>query len=191
MNRRTALTTIGGATTGVAAGCLTPIQGDSSDQKDESPSTKDGTPSTADNVPVGTWPQIAYDAQNTRHTPNGRGPRNDAEIAWTSLGDRPVYPPVVDDALYLTEAWTGGTAFALSSEDGTEQWSNTDLPPMRWAPALHEGLLLVLTREKGNIVRLHALDTATGDQVWVREDGITASSGERPPTAPTVRDVLR
>jgi len=108
-------------------------------------------------------------------------------IAWEQLGDRAVYPPVVDDALYLTEAWTGGTAFALASDDGAEEWSNSDLPPMRWSPALHEHRLLVITRAEGNVVRLHALDTTSGEQEWVREDGITASSGERPPISPTVR----
>lgn len=38
------------------------------------------------------------------------------------------------------------------------------------------------------MVRLHALDTESGDQVWVRKKGITASSRERPPISPTVRD---
>ncbi|ELZ86956.1 hypothetical protein C454_00390 [Haloferax gibbonsii ATCC 33959] len=70
---------------------------------------------------------------------------------------------MVDDDLYLTEAWTGGTAFALAADDGTEQWSNSDLPPMRWAPALHENRLIVITRTEENVVRLHALDRTTGD----------------------------
>ena len=179
MRRRTALATVGG----VLTGCLSSPRRGSRD-------SNEGEPATAadDTVPTGTWPQISYDSRNTRHTPNARGPRDDARIAWTSLGDRPVYPPVVDDALYLTEAWTDGTAFALSPADGEHRWSNPDLPPMRWAPALHDDRLLVITREEGNVVRLHALDTATGDQLWVREDGITASSGEHPPISPTVRD---
>lgn len=181
MRRRTVLTTIGGVMTGGLAGCLSSPRGRSRDRTD-------GTPSTAGTPTAGTWPQVGYDAQNTRHTPGARGPRDDAMIAWTSLGNRPVYPPVVDDDLFLTEAWTDGTAFALASEDGAEQWANADLPPMRWAPALHGDRMLVVTREEGNIVRLHALDTATGDQVWVREEGITALSGEYPPISPTVRD---
>jgi outer membrane protein assembly factor BamB len=148
--------------------------------------TTDGAPATDDTIPAGTWPQIGYDSQHTRHIPDARGPRDDATIAWQSLGDRPVYPPVVDDALYCTEGWTDGTAFALASEDGTQQWSTSELPPMRWAPALHDDRLLVITRAEGNVVRLHALDTASGDQVWVQEEGITASSGEHPPISPTV-----
>lgn len=55
-----------------------------------------------------------------------------------------------------------------------------------WAPALHENRLLVITRTGTNIVRLHALDTTTGEEAWVRQDGITASSGSRPPISPTV-----
>nr|WP_259372657.1 PQQ-binding-like beta-propeller repeat protein [Halostella salina] len=181
MRRRSVLATTGGLLTGGLAGCLASPGSGTDNQGDQTPSTDDSTP-------VGTWPQIGYDARNTRHTPEARGPRDDAKIAWEQLGDRAVYPPVVDDDLYLTEAWTGGTAFALASDDGTEQWSNSDLPPMRWAPALHENRLLVITRAEGNIVRLHALDSTTGEQEWVQEDGITASSGERPPISPTVRD---
>lgn len=181
MRRRTILATVGGVLTGGIAGCLSSPRRGSRD-----PNGEETSPNNT--IPAGTWPQIGYDSQHTRHTPDARGPRDDATITWRSLGDRPVYPPVVDDALYLTEAWTGGTAFALSSEDGKHQWSNSDLPPMRWAPALHDDRMLVITREEGNVVRLHALDVASGDQEWVREQEITASSGEHPPISPTVRD---
>ncbi len=58
---------------------------------------------------------------------------------------------------------------------------------MRWAQALHQDRMLVITGEEGNIVRLHALDIASGDQLWVREDGITAFSSEHPSISPTVR----
>ena len=179
MRRRTVLVSAGGALVGGLAGCLSAPPGGSSDQNDG--------PAMDDTVPSGTWPQIGYDAQHTSHTPDARGPRDDATVVWTSFGDRAVFPPVVDDALYLTEAMTDGTAYSLDTEDGTERWSNADLPPMRWPPTLHEDRLLVLTREEGNVVRLHALDTSTGEQTWVREEGITATSGSRPPIAPTVR----
>lgn len=181
MRRRTVLATSGGLLTGGLAGCLRTPGRASGGQSDK-------TPPTGDSLTGGAWPQIGFDARNTRHTPDARGPRDDAAIAWERLGDRPVYPPVVDGDLYLTEAWTGGTAFALAPEDGVEQWSNSELPPMRWAPALHENRLLVITRTAENVVRLHALDSTTGEQEWVREEGITASSGEHPPISPTVRD---
>ena len=181
MRRRMVLATTGGVITGGIAGCLSAPRRGSSDRNG-------GNPSPDDMIPAGTWPQVGYDSQNTRHTPDARGPRDDATIAWASLGGRPVYPPVVDDALYFTEAWTGGTALALSTQDGEERWSNADLPPMRWAPALHENLMFVITREEGNVVRLHALETTSGTQAWVRKEGITASSGEHPPISPTIRD---
>ncbi len=180
MYRRTALAAIGGVAGGVA-GCLGSTWSDSRDPGEQ-------TPSPEDSAPAGTWPQVARDARNTRHAPDAFGPRDDAAVEWSSLGDRPVYPPVVDDGLYLTEAWTGGTALALAPDDGATRWSNADLPPIRWAPALHEDRMLVVTRAAGNVVRLHALDTATGDEAWVREEGITASIGEHPPMGPTVRD---
>jgi len=58
---------------------------------------------------------------------------------------------------------------------------------MRWAPALHEHRLLVLTRAEGNVVRLRALDTASGEQLWSRQEGITATSSVGGPISPTVR----
>jgi len=180
MRRRSVLAAIGGLTAGGVAGCLSTTPRDTSSQSES-------TASRTEHIPQGRWPQVAYDAQKTAHVPEARGPRDDATIAWTSFGNRPVYPPVVDDRLYLTEGWTEGRAFEVASNDGKIGWENTDLPPMRWAPALHENRLLVVTREEGNVVRLHALDTETGDQEWVRERGITASSGERPPTGPSVR----
>lgn len=176
MHRRTVLASLSGALAGGIAGCLTSPRRDTNSY---------GSP---DSVAPGTWPQVGYDSQNTRANPHARGPRDGARIAWRELGDRPVYPPVVaGDSLYLTEAWTGGRAVALTTSDGAARWTNPGLPTMRWAPALHEDRVLVLSRESGNVVRLHALNTATGDQEWVRNDGITASSSERPPSSPTVR----
>lgn len=198
MRRRTFLTTVGALTGGSLAGCLESRRG-GSPTADDAPVTPEdtatpGEPDPTDavsspNEPAAAerWPQLAYDAANTRQTP-ARGPRDGAELAWDALGDRPVYPPAVDGDLYLTEAWTDGTAFALTADDGSETWSNSDLPPVRWAPAVSERTLLVLTRAEGNAVRLHGLDTATGDERWVREEGITASSGSNPPMGPTVRD---
>ncbi len=180
MHRRTVLASLGGLVGVGLAGCRSAPDQESPTQTEERPASTLSNP--------GTWPQLAYDARNTNHAPDARGPREDAMIAWTSFGDRPLYPPVVDDDIFLTDAWTGGTAFAVAADDGTEQWMNRDLPPMRWAPALYEDLVIVISRAEGNVVRLHGLDTASGEQQWVRDDGITASSGQRPPTGPTVRD---
>lgn len=186
MNRRTVLASMGAGLAGGLAGCLSTPSRTGDEQTEAMPASEE-TSSPVETASDETWPQVGYDAGNTRYTPDARGPREDATISWTRLGDRPVYPPVVDDALYLTEGWTGGTAFALAADGGDELWSNGDLPPMRWAPALSGDRLFVITREEGNVVRLHALDTATGDRIWVREAGLTASSGERPPIGPTVR----
>jgi len=94
MRRRSVLATIGGLTTSGVAGCLSMTPQDTN-RRTETPA------SSTEQIPQGTWPQVAYDAQNTAHVPEARGPRDDATIAWTSLGNRPVYPPVVDDGLYL------------------------------------------------------------------------------------------
>ncbi|MFC7019296.1 MULTISPECIES: PQQ-binding-like beta-propeller repeat protein [Haloarcula] len=173
MRRRALLATTGGLLTGGLAGCL---------------AAPGASTESTGGIPEGTWPQVAYDSRNTRHPSDATGPRDGGEIAWRALGDRPVYPPVVENDLYLTEAWTDGAAFSLGTVDGRERWSNSDLPPIRWAPALAEDRVFVLSREPGNVVRLHALGTETGEQAWVRDEGITASSGEHPPISPTVRE---
>lgn len=182
IRRRTALATTAGLLSGSLSGCLSALGGGSGNRKDD--------PRAAGfSLPASAWPQLGYDARNTRHAPDARGPRDDTTVAWTSLGDRSVHPPVVDDALYLaSSAWTDGTALSLGLEDGDERWSNSELAQVRWAPALHENRLLVLTFERDSGVRLHALDTATGEQTWVQEEGLTASTGKSPPNSPTVRD---
>lgn len=181
MRRRTVLAATGGVLSG-SAGCLR-APGRGAESESGSTANPDDTGASP-----GTWSQVAHDSRHTRHPPDAQGPRDAAEISWRALGDRAVYPPVVADDLYLTEAWGGGTALSLAAADGAERWSNGALPPMRWAPALHEDRLFVVTREAGNVVRLHALDTGTGDQAWVTETGITASSGQHPPAGPTLAD---
>lgn len=172
MDRRTVLGSVGASLGSILAGCVSvPEQGP--------------TPNVGMSPTEGTWPQIGYDARNTRHT-DARGPRDD--VTARELLDTNVYPPVVDDDLYLTESETDGTALAIGATEGTIQWTNNSLPPIRWAPALHERRLLTLSRSEGNVVRLHAFDTETGEQDWVRERGISASTSTRPPTGPTVRD---
>lgn len=176
MRRRALLATSGGLLANSLAGCLSAVR------RDAEPS-----PPETERIPSGTWPQVGYDARNTRHTPDAQGPRDDATVAWSQFDDRPVHPPVVADGVYLTEARTDGAALALAADDGAIQWENETLPPVRWAPALDEERLFVVSREEGNVVRLHALSFATGEETWVREEGFTASSRSDPPISPTVR----
>lgn len=172
MRRRTALATAGALLTGTVAGCV------------DTPE-RTATPAGGVDEQASRWPQIGGDAQHTRSV-DARGPRDSADIAWDALNRR-VYPPVVGDALYLSESWTDGAALSIGTDDGGERWLNGDLPPSRWAPALGEDHLFVLSRTDENVVRLHALATETGEQSWVREEGITAASSSRPPIGPTVR----
>lgn len=165
MHRRTVIATAGSVLTSMGVGCLTTGE--------------------RNTVAAGTWPQVAYDSRNTRYTPDARGPRDDATVAWRALGDQQVFPPVVDDDLYLTER--GGSVFALASTDATEQWS-TELQRVDVAPALSDGRVFVISRTEENIVRLHAFDAETGSSEWVREEGITASPSTVFPVGPTIRD---
>jgi len=133
----------------------------------------------------GVWPQLAHDARNTSYAPGAAPPRDEIRIAWKGLGERAVFQPVANRDLYVTGR---EAVMSFDSTGGSENWTNSALPQMRWATALHDDRMLVITREKGNVVRLHALDTTSGDQLWVREEGITASSGGHPLIGPTVRD---
>lgn len=197
MRRRGVLTTASGLFAGGIAGCLTAPDRGSLEQPTESSTPDIGQGSTTDqatstsNIGVytsGSWPQVPYDSRNTRHNPSERGPRHGAKVAWRSLSDRPLHSPVVDGDLYLTESWTEGAALSLSAKTGDMRWSNSDFPPMRWPPALHDGRMFVITRTRENSVSLHSLETATGNQMWVREEGITATSSHYLPPGPTVRD---
>lgn len=170
MRRRAVLMAVGTTTVGGFAGCLNWT-------RSQPRSRGDGTDTPDDGGAAGLWPQIGYDAGNTRHSTTARGPRDGALVAWTSLGDRRLNPPVVGEAIYLNDGpWIGGATLAVSKESGTMKWSNSALSPMRWAPALHENRMLVVTR--GDVDRLHAFETSTGDRIWVREEGITASVGD-------------
>lgn len=189
MNRRAYLVATG-CTLGAVAGCVEEPRGRGTDETGTTDPSGDETESAMSGATdgSGTWPQVAHDARNTSYAPEASGPRGEVEVAWTSLGDRSVFQPVVDGDLYLTENWTDGAAISLDGADGTERWTNASLPPMRWAPALHDDRMLVVTRTESNEARLHALDVATGDESWSQGSGITASNSSRPPTGPTVTD---
>lgn len=148
-----------------------------SDQKMLSPETTGETISLqGDPADDGGWPQPAHDAGNTRYAPGADPPGANAAIAWHSPEIRSLYPPIVTDNVYLTERWTNGAALSLDRQDGTKRWENRSFSPMRWAPAVQDERMFVLTRAEGNIVRLHALGTNEGREQWVRVDDVTATA---------------
>lgn len=138
--------------------------------------------------PSGSWPQLGYDAHHTRHVPHATGPREHPEIVWRALGDRPVYPPVIDDRLYMSEAWTDGAVLALKNGADEPAWTNTNPAPIRWATALHDDRVLTIDRTSNNANRLYGIDTESGETEWTQRDGIEASSSVNPAMAPTIRD---
>lgn len=190
MNRRQYLVAACGALAPVAGCVESPEQSDgrNATETDASGALRDETVTTRPADDRGAWPQVGRDARNTSHAPGASGPRGEVAVAWRSLGDRSVFRPVVGDHLYLTENWTDGAALSLDAADGSQRWTDRSLPPMRWAPALHDGRMLVVTRTRENVVRLHALDLATGTEEWSRAEGVTASTSSYPATGPTVAD---
>lgn len=148
-----------------------------SDPKMLSPETT-GEPISlpGDSVDDGGWPQPAHDAGNTRYAPGADPPGAHAAIAWRSPEIRSLYPPIATEDVYLTERWTNGAALSLDRQDGTKRWENRSFPSMRWAPAVQDERMFVLTRARGNIVRLHALGTEEGQEQWTRVDDVTATA---------------
>lgn len=181
MNRRALLAAIGASGIGLHAGCV----GEPAEPRGEA-DVADYDP--GDKPPTGVWPQIGYDARHTRYVPHASGPRREPEIAWRAIGDRPVYPPVVDDGLYVAEAWTDGAVLGLDSQSGDIEWTNADPAPMRWTTALIEDTVLAIDRTDGNINRLYGIDPVSGDTQWTQETGIEASSTTRPPSGATISD---
>jgi len=172
VDRRGLLGATGTALGGMISGCL-------SAPKDKT------TPYDYQPPPDGTWPQIGYDARNSRHVKT-RGPLTEVEVTWRSK-EASIYPPVISDDLYAAEAWTEGTVFAVGKVQGTRRWTNESLPSIRWAPALHDDRLIAISRDNDNTVQLHSINVESGQLEWSRQDGISASTNYRPPAGPTVR----
>lgn len=132
------------------------------------------------------WRQLGYDEHNSNFASGSTGPAGEPVVDWTVRGDVSLFPPVIEHAVYLTENWTDGGAISLAKENGGTRWSNPRLPPSRWAPALYDERVLVITRTEDNLVRLHALEADSGEPHWETE--ITASSTSYPPSGPTVAE---
>ncbi|KPN28974.1 outer membrane biogenesis protein BamB [Halolamina pelagica] len=172
IERRDLLRGTGTAFGGMISGCLS------------APKQKT-TPYDYQPPPDGTWPQIGYDARNSRHVKT-RGPLTGAEVKWRS-GEASIYPPVISDDLYVAEAWTEGAVFAVGKAQGMRKWTNESLPSIRWAPALHNDQLLIISRNSSNIFQLHSINVEGGHLEWSRRDGISASTNYHPPAGPTVK----
>lgn len=169
-----------------ATGCLVATAGCTQTAQD--PAAETAADGDTPELPAGAWPQVGYDARKTSAPTDRTGPRGEVEVAWTALGDRPLFRPVVDDALYLTERWTDGAVLSLRERDGGRRWTRSSIPPVRWPPALASGHVFVLSRTEDNEVKLRALDPDSGDRLWSTPVPGPASSSRYGSVGPTVRD---
>lgn len=93
----------------------------------------------------------------------------DGAPAWTAALGSAVKgtPTVADGSVFAVEV--SGTVVCLDLSDGTPRWHATSPDPLRlfaWAdPAAGDGLVIV-----GDLMRLRALDTASGAVRWERTD---------------------
>lgn len=182
MQRRKVIAGAAGVLAGTLAGCTGELESQG-EQSNNSPTTSRS--SGLGTIPEGQWPQIGFDSKNSRFNAQSRGPRSKPEVVWTSLGDRPVYPPVVKDYVFLSDAWASGNVFAIGRH-GALQWENSNPAQIRWAPALWENNIFILARTDNKSVGLYALDQESGELQWFQKEGITASNSPRPPQSPTV-----
>lgn len=173
-------------TNGSGSGGAARMDGDGSDEPGEpgEEGSADDAVTRWDGPGPGAWTQGGHDARHTNHASDATAPLGDVAVAWTAEMDRPVYAPVVDGHLFLTERWSHGAVHSLTGRRGEQRWTNHDLPPMRWAPALGEDAVYALTRTGRNVRRLHALDRESGEERWRTE--LTASSTDHPPSGPTL-----
>ena len=75
-----------------------------------------------------------------------------------------------DGRLFAT--LSSGVVLAIDATSGTELWRQSLMLPLRAAPSIADGLVLVLTADN----QLYALDDATGRPVW-RHAGFVESAG--------------
>ncbi|GAB3417819.1 hypothetical protein GCM10027435_16970 [Haloparvum alkalitolerans] len=119
-----------------------------------------------------------YDAGNTGHAPNERGPRSDPRQLWHSDTGEGLFgsPAIVDGAVYA--ASEAGTVRALDAVDGTERWSVRIDEGITSSPAVAAGTVYVAAEES-----LFALAADDGTENWAAEIGPD-------PSSPVVHDGL-
>lgn len=72
------------------------------------------------------WPQFGFDAANTAHNPDARGPTDEPRIAWVHHASsfyRNSTQPLVGDAVYANLGYAGLAAFGPA--DGTVRWRDS------------------------------------------------------------------
>lgn len=157
--RREFLTTTAGIGAAGLAGCLS-----------ESPEDESGRANT-DAVAAGAWPQFGADVQNTGSRPSVSGPgAADPHLAWRYDAGTPTMntsPVVGEDRVYAPGSGDPGHVHAIDIETGNQEWTFEPAGYASSAPALADGTLYVGTWGK----TFYALDAATGEEIWSRDDG--------------------
>jgi len=144
-------------------------------------------------VASGVVPMFQYDAGNTGHARNIRGPRSDPDMAWTvETAGQLIHPIVSEGTVYV-----GGREgpLAVDAGDGSERWSvdnesvESQLEGFWSPPALADGKVHFVRSEPINngqvTVRVYAFDAGDGTTLW-RSEPINA--GNRSFVVPTVAD---
>lgn len=74
------------------------------------------------------WPQFGYDAANTAHNPDARGPGEEPRATWVRAGGGGYYrnsaQPLVDGAVYANAGFAG--SYALDPASGDVRWHDPE-----------------------------------------------------------------
>lgn len=137
--------------------------------------------STSDpGIGSGAWPRFQHDAQNTGHSADIAGPKQDVEARWQfDTGDHLVRssPVIADRTVYVG---AGPAVYALDLESGEKRWRVDVDAPVIAAPTAVDNAIYAVSR----VGTAYRLDAADGRVRWRYRSGIDQQAHR--PAAPAV-----
>jgi len=105
------------------------------------------------------WTQFGFDTANSGHAPGNRGPTLKTEQRWRFRSSgRGSSAAVTEDTAYVG---LNDDVFAISADDGTQQWEARWQEPITSAPSVHGEYVYIGAEDN-----IYGLNRATGDTEW-------------------------
>lgn len=171
------------------AGCSTSGTSNScgDDPVEESRNVETAPGGETPSLPDAGWPQPAYDAANTRYSPEAAGVEAPARLVWKqSFGtDSTIVPVVEDGVVYVSD--DADRLTAIDARTGSIAWRSSGIS-VTGPVSVSDGVVFV-----GNEDGLHAFDTDRREVRWTfapsGSDGTTETvRSPNVATAPTATD---
>lgn len=128
----------------------------------------------------GAWPRFQHDAQNTGHSADVAGPKQDVEARWRfDTGDHLVRssPVIADGTVYVG---AGPAVYAVNLESGEKRWRVDVDAPVIAAPTTVDNAIYAVSR----VGTAYRLDAADGRVRWTYRSGVDQQPHR--PAAPAV-----